>query len=144
MKNSLIIIGFLLPVLALASLTEKTEHLDRGKKGVAEKLVIFRDGAPIYERYRQDRNRDGIFEHYIESFIMDGQNVLQFTFIGGSRGTVVRGNTEAQVILSSEKDSWRPDGVLIDIKGKNEESNQSPLPTPTAVTPPAGQEARQP
>jgi len=101
-----------------AELKDSTEHLDRGKKGRAEKLIISRDGATIYERFSQDRDLDGKFENYIETFTVGGKKVLQFTFVAGSRGTIFHEDAGAQVILSSEKDSWRPDGVFIELGDK--------------------------
>jgi hypothetical protein len=104
--------------VARAELTEKSEHLDRGKQGVADKLIVFRDGEVIYERFVQDRDRDGTFENYIESFSVGGKKVFQFALVGGSRGTILRRDSAAQVIFSSERDSWRPDGVFIELENK--------------------------
>ena len=43
----------------VAQLNERLEKLDRGDRGIAEKLTITRGGSVVYERLRLDRDRDG-------------------------------------------------------------------------------------
>jgi hypothetical protein len=101
-----------------AELTEKVEHLDRGKLGISDKFSISRDGTLVYVLYRQDKDRNCSYENYIESFYVGGKTALQFTFIGGSRGTIIPSDTRAQVILSSEHDSWKPQGIMLESEQK--------------------------
>lgn len=103
---------------AYAELTQKTEHVDRGKRGVAEKLSVSRDGALVYELYRLDRDRDGTYENYIEGFSVAGTLVFQFALAGTSRATVIRRESHGQVILSSDRDSWRPREIMIEMPDK--------------------------
>ena len=104
-----------------AELTETVEHLDRGSRGISDEVTISRDGARIYVRSRRDLDRNGSYEHHLENFYIEGRLALQFTFVAGSRGTVVPAASRAQVIRSSGHDSWQPQGIMIESDNKASE-----------------------
>jgi hypothetical protein len=83
----------------VAQLNERVEKLDRGDRGIAEKLTITRAGSVVCERLQLDKDRDGKFESSVEKLSVSGQSVFTSPWYKGKLGTVVQNAENIQVNL---------------------------------------------